>query len=119
MVRIEDGARDELRDDADMTIPRAVRMIDGNFNRDIKPAAPAFDLALEKNIRGTAGAVKYRDAAVTAAFGQQLIDCRAQWREPEPTGDNDDVAALALRDWPSRTIGSTDAERIAWLQPSD
>src|SRR5271169_723974 len=117
MVPIESGAADQIRDDADMAAPKAVGVVDRHLDFYVEPAAPTFELAPEQDVRRTAGTVKHHDAAVAVALGDEPVDRRSQGGEPEPAGNNDDVAALTFRDGPGGAVRAAHPERIARLQP--
>ena len=94
MVPIESSAADQICDDADMAAPEAVRVVDRHPDLDVKPATPTFELAPEQDVRRTAGAVEHDDATVVVALGDEPADRRSQRREPEPAGNDNDVAAF-------------------------
>ena len=96
--------RDQCRDHADIAAPIGNGMIDGDEDVDVEAAPPVFEFTPEKNVGRTSCAIEHDDAAIALAAGEHSVDRRAQWCEAQTARDDDDVAALALRNRPGRAV---------------
>src|SRR5271168_2764446 len=100
VLRIDRSARDQRRHDPDIAAPIPRGMVDGDDDVDIETPPPRFELAPVEDIGRATRAIEQDDPAVMLAAGEYEVERRAEWRQTEPAGDDDDIAAFALRDRP-------------------
>ena len=114
------AARDELRHDADIAAPIGVGVVDRHLDVDIEAPAPLLRVRDDRAcLRGIAAAKQDDDAAIARAVGEDFVDRRAQRRETEAAGHDDDVGSFGLLDRPARPERSAQSDDRARRELGD
>ena len=107
---IEAGAAHELRHHADVAAPVATRGVDRDVDLDVAARAPARNLLGIEHVVGRTRAVEQHHAAVVAACREDFQDGRAQRREADAAGDEDDVPPARGGQRPGCAVRAAHAE---------
>ena len=83
------------------------------------PRAEALELAAIEQLVGRAAAVQEDDPLERVPPGERRVQRRPERREPDPTGGDDEVAALGSLDRPRGPVGASDPQDAAALELAD
>ena len=105
MARVETRLGHDLGDHPDSPPPLRRGRVHGDVHPDVEPAPPAFQFPVIQDVCRGPGPVNQLDAAVGRPVGQGLVNGRPYRGQTEPTGHNDQVAALGFGHRPGRAEG--------------
>src|SRR5579883_1477850 len=98
--RIKLRGRDESRNHAHVAVPGIVTTINSHLYIKVSTRAPAFQFAPIEQIGRSPRAIEQHHPAIVLALRQDLIDGRAERRQPKPSGHNDYIASSSLLNGP-------------------
>src|SRR3974390_3196005 len=102
-----------------MTAPVGAGVVHGDLDFHIELAAPSLELPAKQNIIRPPRAIKQYEFAELLALGSKLIECWSQGRQPQPAGDHNNVATIAVGHRPGGAIWPSEAEHRAGRQSCD
>src|SRR5216683_3693604 len=105
VLSIERCPGDKLGDDTNAAAPRSRSLIHGDVHLQVEASSPVFEVAPVEDVRWRAGAVEQRDLAVLLTLGGDLIQSRAQRRQPDASGYDYHVLPLRVLDRPVTAEG--------------
>src|SRR5581483_4748358 len=99
--------------DTHVPVPAQTSVVHGRKHLGLALPGPCRQFLAIDHIARAAGAVQDHQPPVLLAIAQNFVDDRPQGRQPDPSGDNDDVAAARGFHWPAHAKRPAHANLIA------